>query len=80
MLRLLTIIFFMGAASAAGATSLPELHVFKNDGIPTHEKYICVNESKCHQMLNAIRYRYPQMSCATKVFIKDRNGYVVRIK
>lgn len=62
------------------AYSLPELHIFKNDGIPTHEKYVCINRTKCHQMLNTIKYRYPKLSCATKAFIKDGRGNFIRIK
>ena len=61
------------------APSLVELHILKNDGIPSHEKYICVNRPSCVKVLNAIKYRYPNLGCATKVFMKQ-DGRVYRIK
>ena len=61
------------------APGLVELHILKNDGIPSHEKYICVNRPSCVKVLNAIKYRDPNLGCATKVF-KKQEGRVYRIK
>ena len=80
--KLLLIISFLSFTAMANydfPADYPELHIFKNDGIPSHQKYTCVNRQKCLIMLQAMRYRYPNMSCATKIFIKDK-GRVSRIK
>ena len=72
---MLALVLTAGTAEASPylfpAPDLPELHIYKNDGMNTHHKYICVNYVKCMSMLTALRYKDPTVSCANMIFIKQ---------
>ena len=61
-------------------TIVDELHVVKNNGMQSHEVYLCSNTRACYELYRAKWFFDRNINCATKMWIERDKRVIMRLK